>query len=95
MTDNLTMAEMLCAPTEGCAEAIVVPPILAEQFEPSIPMLRLLRKSVLPVEVLIRTTSDLPPVATLSQSTEITFKVTFQQPQATSIRVIQVIVLKV
>nr|GEX80740.1 hypothetical protein [Tanacetum cinerariifolium] len=32
MTDNRTMAEMLRAPTEGCAEAIVVPPILAEQF---------------------------------------------------------------
>nr|GEZ21809.1 reverse transcriptase domain-containing protein [Tanacetum cinerariifolium] len=50
------------------------------------PRLRLLRKSVLPVEVLIRTTSVLPPVATLSQSTGITFKVTFQQPQETSIR---------
>nr|GEX67308.1 reverse transcriptase domain-containing protein [Tanacetum cinerariifolium] len=33
MTNNRTMAEMLRAPTEGCAEAIVVPPILAEQFE--------------------------------------------------------------
>nr|GEY73721.1 reverse transcriptase domain-containing protein [Tanacetum cinerariifolium] len=33
MTDNRTMAEMLRAPTEGCAEAIVVPPILVEQFE--------------------------------------------------------------
>nr|GFB84890.1 hypothetical protein [Tanacetum cinerariifolium] len=33
MTDNRTMAEMLRAPTEGCAEAIVVPPILTEQFE--------------------------------------------------------------
>nr|GEY94077.1 reverse transcriptase domain-containing protein [Tanacetum cinerariifolium] len=33
MTDNHTMAEMLRAPTEGCAEVIVVPPILAEQFE--------------------------------------------------------------
>nr|GEU46508.1 reverse transcriptase domain-containing protein [Tanacetum cinerariifolium] len=33
MTDNRTMAEMLRAPTEGCAEAIIVPPILAEQFE--------------------------------------------------------------
>nr|GFC35053.1 hypothetical protein [Tanacetum cinerariifolium] len=33
MTDNCTMAEMLRAPTKGCAEAIVVPPILAEQFE--------------------------------------------------------------
>nr|GEZ11155.1 reverse transcriptase domain-containing protein [Tanacetum cinerariifolium] len=33
MTDNHTMAEMLRAPTEGCAEAIVVPPILAEHFE--------------------------------------------------------------
>nr|GFB44118.1 reverse transcriptase domain-containing protein [Tanacetum cinerariifolium] len=46
----------------------------------------MLRKSVLPVEVLIRTTSVLPPVATLSQNTRITFKVTFQQPQETSIR---------
>nr|GEX33967.1 hypothetical protein [Tanacetum cinerariifolium] len=33
MTDHHTMAEMLRAPVEGCAEAIVVPPILAEQFE--------------------------------------------------------------
>nr|GEX99642.1 hypothetical protein [Tanacetum cinerariifolium] len=33
MTDNRTMAEMLRAPTEGCAEAIVVPSILVEQFE--------------------------------------------------------------
>nr|GEW47397.1 reverse transcriptase domain-containing protein, chloroplastic [Tanacetum cinerariifolium] len=33
MTDNRTMAEMLRAPTEGCAEAIVVPLILAEKFE--------------------------------------------------------------
>nr|GEY57995.1 reverse transcriptase domain-containing protein [Tanacetum cinerariifolium] len=33
MTDNRTMAEMLRAPTEGCAEAIVVPLILAEQFK--------------------------------------------------------------
>nr|GEY79722.1 integrase, catalytic region, zinc finger, CCHC-type, peptidase aspartic, catalytic [Tanacetum cinerariifolium] len=33
MTDNRTMVEMLRAPTEGCAEAIVVPAILVEQFE--------------------------------------------------------------
>nr|GEW81638.1 reverse transcriptase domain-containing protein [Tanacetum cinerariifolium] len=33
MTDNRTMSGMLRAPTEGCAEAIVVPLILAEQFE--------------------------------------------------------------
>nr|GEZ47718.1 hypothetical protein [Tanacetum cinerariifolium] len=33
MTDNRTMVEMLRAPTERCAEAIVVPSILAEQFE--------------------------------------------------------------
>nr|GFA31138.1 hypothetical protein [Tanacetum cinerariifolium] len=33
MTDNWTMAEMLRAHTEGYAEAIVVPLILAEQFE--------------------------------------------------------------
>nr|GEZ16714.1 hypothetical protein [Tanacetum cinerariifolium] len=33
MADNRTMAEMLRTPTEGCAEAIVVPTILAEQFK--------------------------------------------------------------
>ncbi|GKF97379.1 hypothetical protein Tco_0293200 [Tanacetum coccineum] len=33
MADQRTMAELLCAPTEGYAEAIVVPPILAEHFE--------------------------------------------------------------
>nr|GEU53388.1 hypothetical protein [Tanacetum cinerariifolium] len=33
MVDQHTMAELLRAPTEGYAEAIVVPPILDEQFE--------------------------------------------------------------
>nr|GEY17005.1 reverse transcriptase domain-containing protein [Tanacetum cinerariifolium] len=33
MADNRTMAELLRAPTEEYAEAIVVPPILAEQFK--------------------------------------------------------------
>nr|GEW26544.1 reverse transcriptase domain-containing protein [Tanacetum cinerariifolium] len=33
MADQHTMAELLRAPTEGYAEAIVVPPILARQFE--------------------------------------------------------------
>nr|GEZ12097.1 reverse transcriptase domain-containing protein [Tanacetum cinerariifolium] len=33
MTDNRTMAEMLHAPIERCAEAIVVPLILAKKFE--------------------------------------------------------------
>ncbi|GJY74915.1 reverse transcriptase domain-containing protein [Tanacetum coccineum] len=33
MVDQRTMAEMLRAPTEGYAEAIMVPPILAEHFE--------------------------------------------------------------
>nr|GEX70522.1 reverse transcriptase domain-containing protein [Tanacetum cinerariifolium] len=33
MTDQRTMAELLRAPTEGYAKAIVVPPILAEHFE--------------------------------------------------------------
>nr|GFB51221.1 hypothetical protein [Tanacetum cinerariifolium] len=33
MTDNRTMAELLRIPTEGYAEVIVVPLILAEQFE--------------------------------------------------------------
>nr|GFB20197.1 reverse transcriptase domain-containing protein [Tanacetum cinerariifolium] len=33
MADQRTMAELLRTPTEGYAKAIVVPPILAEQFE--------------------------------------------------------------
>ncbi|GKB38931.1 hypothetical protein Tco_0883873 [Tanacetum coccineum] len=33
MADQRTMAELLRAPTDGYAEAIVVPPILAEHFE--------------------------------------------------------------
>ncbi|GJW81324.1 hypothetical protein Tco_0145299 [Tanacetum coccineum] len=33
MADQRTMAELLRAPTEGYAEAIVVPPIPAEHFE--------------------------------------------------------------
>nr|GFC47083.1 reverse transcriptase domain-containing protein [Tanacetum cinerariifolium] len=33
MADQRTMAELLGAPTKGYVEAIVVPPILAEQFE--------------------------------------------------------------
>nr|GEU37691.1 replication protein A 70 kDa DNA-binding subunit B [Tanacetum cinerariifolium] len=33
IADQRTMAELLRAPTEGYAEAIVVPPILADQFE--------------------------------------------------------------
>nr|GEX92451.1 hypothetical protein [Tanacetum cinerariifolium] len=33
MADQRTMVELLRAPTEGYAEAIVVPPILTEQFE--------------------------------------------------------------
>nr|GEW20348.1 hypothetical protein [Tanacetum cinerariifolium] len=33
MADQRTMTELLRTPTEGYAEAIVVPPILAEQFE--------------------------------------------------------------
>ncbi|GKC81466.1 hypothetical protein Tco_1137183 [Tanacetum coccineum] len=33
MADQRTMAELLRAPTEGYAEAVVVPPILAEHFE--------------------------------------------------------------
>nr|GFB11284.1 reverse transcriptase domain-containing protein [Tanacetum cinerariifolium] len=33
MANQRTMVELLCAPTKGHAEAIVVPSILAEQFE--------------------------------------------------------------
>ncbi|GKA00746.1 hypothetical protein Tco_0673411, partial [Tanacetum coccineum] len=33
LADQHTMAELLCAPTEGYAGAIVVPPILAEHFK--------------------------------------------------------------
>nr|GFA72410.1 reverse transcriptase domain-containing protein [Tanacetum cinerariifolium] len=163
MTDNRTMAEMIRTPTEGYAEAIVVPPILAEQFklkhnlinmmtskqffglekdnphdyihqdslnaaaggnllerstqdvltiienkskvrnsrsksiasqvkaynskQPRLQLRsRLLRKLVLPAEVLIRIIRVLPPVATLSQNLGTTSKNTFQQPQPTTIR---------
>nr|GFA41421.1 hypothetical protein [Tanacetum cinerariifolium] len=48
--------------------------------------LRLLRKLVLPVEVLIRIISVLPPMATLSQNLGTTSKNTLQQPQSTTIR---------
>ncbi|GKA31552.1 reverse transcriptase domain-containing protein [Tanacetum coccineum] len=51
MADQCTMAEMLRVPTEGYAEAIVVPPILAEQDNPSDLRLRTnssdLRKTIL------------------------------------------------
>nr|GEZ05112.1 reverse transcriptase domain-containing protein [Tanacetum cinerariifolium] len=33
MADQRTMAELLCAPTKGYTEAIMVPPFLAKQFE--------------------------------------------------------------
>nr|GEY09597.1 hypothetical protein [Tanacetum cinerariifolium] len=33
MADQRTMAELLCSPTKGYPEAIMVPPILAEHFE--------------------------------------------------------------
>nr|GEY68993.1 reverse transcriptase domain-containing protein [Tanacetum cinerariifolium] len=33
MVDQHTMAELLCAPTEGYAEEIMLPPSLAEHFE--------------------------------------------------------------
>nr|GEV30375.1 reverse transcriptase domain-containing protein [Tanacetum cinerariifolium] len=33
MTDQRTMAELLCAPIEGYAKEIIVPPILTEHFE--------------------------------------------------------------
>ncbi|GJT34625.1 hypothetical protein Tco_0925044 [Tanacetum coccineum] len=33
MTEQRTIAELLCAPTKGYAEAIVVPPISAEHFK--------------------------------------------------------------
>nr|GFB81589.1 reverse transcriptase domain-containing protein [Tanacetum cinerariifolium] len=61
---------------------------MLKQFQSNPPpaRLRLLRKYVLLVEVLIHTTSVLPPVATLSHNSRITSKVTVQQPQATTIR---------
>nr|GFD12103.1 reverse transcriptase domain-containing protein [Tanacetum cinerariifolium] len=33
MADNRTMAQMLQAPIEGCEDAIIVPPINANNFE--------------------------------------------------------------
>nr|GEV97215.1 hypothetical protein [Tanacetum cinerariifolium] len=43
MADQRTMAELLRAPTEGYAKAIVVPSILAEQFELKYSLINLLR----------------------------------------------------
>nr|GFB23520.1 reverse transcriptase domain-containing protein [Tanacetum cinerariifolium] len=43
MADNRTMEEMLQAPTEGYGDAIVVPDILAENFEIRIALLSLIK----------------------------------------------------
>nr|GFA15407.1 reverse transcriptase domain-containing protein [Tanacetum cinerariifolium] len=43
MADNHTMEEMLQAPTEGYGDAIVVPDILAENFEIRISLLSLIQ----------------------------------------------------
>nr|GEV20987.1 hypothetical protein [Tanacetum cinerariifolium] len=61
---------------------------MLKQFQATPPpvQLKLLRKLVLPAEVLIRTTRVLPPVATLSQNSGIISNDTFQQPQAITIR---------
>nr|GEU30190.1 hypothetical protein [Tanacetum cinerariifolium] len=51
MADQRTMAELLHAPTEGYAEAIVVPPILVEHFELKYSLINMmtsdLRKTIL------------------------------------------------
>nr|GFB48840.1 reverse transcriptase domain-containing protein [Tanacetum cinerariifolium] len=56
--------------------------------------LKTLRKFVLLAEVLIRITSVLPSMATLSQNSGIIFKDTLQQSQLITIRVIPFIVLR-
>ncbi|GJZ66757.1 reverse transcriptase domain-containing protein [Tanacetum coccineum] len=46
MADQRTMAERLRAPTEGYAEAIVVPPIPAEHFEPKHSLINLITSTL-------------------------------------------------
>ncbi|GKB08498.1 reverse transcriptase domain-containing protein [Tanacetum coccineum] len=46
MADQRTMAELLRAPTEGYAEAIVVPPILAAHFELKHSLINMMRLSL-------------------------------------------------
>ncbi|GKG26404.1 hypothetical protein Tco_0399550 [Tanacetum coccineum] len=43
MADNRTMAQMLQAPIEGYEDAIVVPPINANNFELKQPLINLVR----------------------------------------------------
>ncbi|GKA17275.1 reverse transcriptase domain-containing protein [Tanacetum coccineum] len=45
MADMRTMSELLQAPTEGYADAIVIPPILAENFELKVELLSLVTSS--------------------------------------------------
>nr|GEU35939.1 hypothetical protein [Tanacetum cinerariifolium] len=90
MADQRTMTKLLRAPTEGYAEAIVVPPILAEQFELKHTLINMMTSNQFfglekdnPHDH-IRCVS--PPMATLSRNFGIIFKDTFQQPQLTTIR---------
>nr|GEW31770.1 reverse transcriptase domain-containing protein [Tanacetum cinerariifolium] len=46
MADQRTMAKLLRAPTEGYAEAIVVPPIPAEHFELKHSLINLIASAV-------------------------------------------------
>ncbi|GKC90079.1 hypothetical protein Tco_1150728 [Tanacetum coccineum] len=45
MADNRTMAQMLQAPIEGYEDAIVVPPINANNFEPKQPLINLVQSN--------------------------------------------------
>ncbi|GJU07039.1 hypothetical protein Tco_1123469 [Tanacetum coccineum] len=45
MADTCTMSELLQAPTEGYGDAIVIPPILAENFELKVELLSLVTSS--------------------------------------------------
>nr|GEU85986.1 hypothetical protein [Tanacetum cinerariifolium] len=91
MADNRTMAELLRAPTEGqsaneCCDYRHDGYAQIIQATPPPAPVKLLRKFVLLAEVLIRITSVLSPVATLSQNSGIISKDTFQQPQSITIR---------
>ncbi|GJS97424.1 reverse transcriptase domain-containing protein [Tanacetum coccineum] len=46
MADTRTMSELLQAPTEGYGDAIVVPPILAENFELKVGLLSLITSTL-------------------------------------------------
>nr|GFA57988.1 reverse transcriptase domain-containing protein [Tanacetum cinerariifolium] len=81
--DVLTIIENKSKETSAVTTAMTA---ILKQFQATPPPLKLLRKLVLLAEVLIRITSVLLLVATLSQNSGIISKDTFQQPHLITIR---------